>query len=113
MRKIFFISIAAAMSFLPLANSANADLSEILKRGKVNIAVPESFPPFGSLGADGEHQGYDVDVAKLVAKDLGVDLELVPVTIQQAFDWVKSGRISDVKTIIGILWVHQLMNGIK
>ncbi len=40
-------------------------------------------------------------------------LELVPVTIQQAFDWVKSGRISDVKTIIGILWVHQLMNGIK
>ncbi len=40
-------------------------------------------------------------------------LELVPVTIQQAFDWVKSGRISDVKTIIGILWVYQLMNGIK
>lgn len=40
-------------------------------------------------------------------------LELVPVTIQQAFDWVKSGKISDVKTIIGILWVHQLMNGIK
>jgi len=40
-------------------------------------------------------------------------LELVPVTIEQAFDWVKSGRISDVKTIIGILWVHQLMNGIK
>jgi ADP-ribose pyrophosphatase len=40
-------------------------------------------------------------------------LELVPVTIQQAFDWVKSGRISDVKTIIGILWIHQLMNGIK
>lgn len=40
-------------------------------------------------------------------------LELVPVTVQQAFDWVKSGRISDVKTIIGILWVHQLMNGIK
>jgi len=40
-------------------------------------------------------------------------LELVPVTVQQAFDWVKSGKISDVKTIIGILWVHQLMNGIK
>ena len=40
-------------------------------------------------------------------------LELVPVTIQQAFDWVKSGAISDVKTIIGILWVHQLMSSIK
>ncbi|MBH51097.1 MAG: ADP-ribose pyrophosphatase [Candidatus Marinimicrobia bacterium] len=40
-------------------------------------------------------------------------LELAPVTIQQAFDWVKSGKIADVKTIIGILWVHQLMSGIK
>jgi len=45
----------------------------------VKIAVPESFPPFGSVGASGEHEGYDVDVAKLIAKDLGVELELVPV----------------------------------
>jgi len=101
MRKIFFISIAAAMSFLPLANSAYADLSEILKRGKVNIAVPESFPPFGSLGADGEHQGYDVDVAKLVAKDLGVDLELVPVTSKQRIPFLETNRVDLVISSMG------------
>ena len=101
MRKIFFISIAAAMSILPLANSAHADLSEILKRGKVNIAVPESFPPFGSLGADGEHQGYDVDVAKLVAKDLGVDLELVPVTSKQRIPFLETNRVDLVISSMG------------
>ena len=39
------------------------DLSEILADGVVKIAVPESFAPFGSVGATGEHEGYDVDVA--------------------------------------------------
>ena len=101
MRNFFFISIAAAMSFLPLANSAYADLSEILKRGKVNIAVPESFPPFGSLGADGEHQGYDVDVARLVAKDLGVDLELVPVTSKQRIPFLETNRVDLVISSMG------------
>ena len=53
-----------------------ADLNEILKKGEVVIAVPEAFPPFGSVGKTGKHEGYDVDVAKLIAKDLGVKLKL-------------------------------------
>ena len=30
-----------------------ADLNEILKNGEVVIAVPEAFPPFGSVGKTG------------------------------------------------------------
>ena len=64
--------------------SANAaDLNEILKNGEVKIAVPEAFAPFGSVGKTGEHEGYDVDVAKLIAKDLGVKLKIVPVVSKQ------------------------------
>ena len=48
------------------SSTAFADLSDILKLGTVKIAVPEAFPPFGSVGASGEHEGYDVDVAKLI-----------------------------------------------
>ena len=63
-----------------LSFSANtADLNGILKSGEVKIAVPEAFAPFGSVGKTGEHEGYDVDVAKLIAKDLGVKLQIVPV----------------------------------
>ena len=47
------------------------------------ITVPEAFPPFGSVGKKGKHEGYDVDVAKLIAKDLGVKLKLVPVVSKQ------------------------------
>jgi polar amino acid transport system substrate-binding protein len=55
-------------------------LSRIIEAGLVRIAVPEDLPPFGSRADDGTLQGYDVEVAGLLAGDLGVRLELVPVT---------------------------------
>jgi polar amino acid transport system substrate-binding protein len=55
-------------------------LARIIEAGLVRIAVPEDLPPFGSRGDDGTLQGYDVEVAGLLAQDLGVRLELVPVT---------------------------------
>ena len=42
-------------------------LQSILARGEVAIGVPENFPPFGSVGKHFEHEGYDVDVAGLIA----------------------------------------------
>ena len=62
----------AAVAVLLWSTQAKADLSDILSKGVVKIAVPESFAPFGSVGSSGTHEGYDVDVAKLIAKDLGV-----------------------------------------
>ena len=58
--KLFFVFLTFTL------NSAFADLSDILKKGEVKIAVPEAFPPFGAVGKSGEHEGYDVDVAKLI-----------------------------------------------
>ena len=58
---------------------ANA-LDDILAAGVVRIAVPEDLPPFGAKDKDGKLEGYDVEVAKLLAKGLGVRVALVPVT---------------------------------
>ena len=55
-------------------------LDEIIKRGKVQIAVDTGTPPFGVTDANMQPDGADIDVAKLIAKDLGVTLEMVPVT---------------------------------
>ena len=72
-----FKLIKLVVVFLTMTISSSfADLSDILKKGEVKIAVPEAFAPFGSVGKTGEHEGYDVDVAKLIAKDLGVKLKL-------------------------------------
>lgn len=91
--------VAAALMALPLP--AMADLADILESGTVKIAIPESFPPFGALGPSGEYEGYDVDVAKLIAEDLGVELELVPVTSKQRIPFVETDRVDLVIATMG------------
>ena len=61
----------------------------------------ESFAPFGSLGDEGEHVGYDVDVAKLVAENLGVELELVPVVSKQRIPFLETDRVDLVISVMG------------
>lgn len=93
--------IAMGAAAMMLAAPAQADLSEILEEGVIQIAIPESFPPFGSLGPEGEYVGYDVDVATLIAEDLGVELELVPVTSQQRIPFLETDRVDLVISSMG------------
>ncbi|MAL78119.1 MAG: amino acid ABC transporter substrate-binding protein [Sneathiella sp.] len=88
----------AATAFI---GPASADLSEILAAGKVKIGIPENFPPFGALGPEGDYVGYDVDVAKMIAEDLGVELELVPVTSKQRIPFLETDRVDLVISSMG------------
>ncbi|MBX2837248.1 MAG: transporter substrate-binding domain-containing protein [Gammaproteobacteria bacterium] len=76
-------------------------LQDILSDGKITIAVPENFPPFGSVGKSLEHEGYDVDVAALIAEDLGVELEILPVTSKQRIPFLTSGKADLVISSMG------------
>jgi len=93
-------ALAASMALLSVM-PAKADLSDILSSGTVKIGVPESFPPFGALGAEGEYEGYDIDVANLVAENLDVELELVPVTSKQRIPFLETDRVDLVISSMG------------
>ena len=102
MKRLKFLSAAfAALAVVMVSFTAKADLSEILEAGVIKIGVPESFAPFGSLGADGELEGYDIDVAKMIAKDLGVKLELVPIVSKQRIPFLETGRLDLVISTLG------------
>ena len=53
------------------------------------------------MGAEGEYVGYDVDVAKLIGKDLGVKVELVPVTSKQRIPFLETGKVDLVISSMG------------
>jgi len=95
------LALAVAAAGMVTVQPAMADLSDVLSSGTIKIAVPENFPPFGALGASGEHEGYDVDVAKLIAADLGVELELVPVTSKQRIPFLETDRVDLVISSMG------------
>ena len=77
------------------------DLDRIIETGLVRIAVPQDLPPFGSI-RNGQVEGYDVDIAKLVATDLGVRLQLVPVTSVNRIPALLTDRVDLVIANLGI-----------
>jgi polar amino acid transport system substrate-binding protein len=75
------------------ASAQTSVLDTIKQRKKVQIGVLYDAPPFGMLDSDMQPTGYDVDAARLLAKDLGVELELVQVTIPNRIPYLVSSRV--------------------
>jgi polar amino acid transport system substrate-binding protein len=80
----------------------SAALDEIIYGGTIRIAVPKDLPPFGSVGSGGKLEGYDVDVANLIAKDLGVKLELVPVASADRLSLLLTRKVHLVIAGLGV-----------
>ena len=75
-RAALALTLAAAFA-LPAAAQTVADIK---KKGEITIGMLVDFPPYGTTNAQNQPDGYDADVAKLLAKDLGVKANIVPVT---------------------------------
>jgi polar amino acid transport system substrate-binding protein len=69
--------VATATATVPAAAQTVEDLK---KKGEINIGLLVDFPPYGTTNAKNEPDGYDADVARLLGKDWGVKVNLVPVT---------------------------------
>jgi polar amino acid transport system substrate-binding protein len=70
------LSLGAALQGAAVAQS----VADIKKKGELTIGMLVDFPPYGTLNSANQPDGYDADVARLLAKELGVKLNLVPVT---------------------------------
>jgi polar amino acid transport system substrate-binding protein len=85
-----FVALAALAAF---ASVAQADtLSDIRARKKILIAVDIGVPPYGMTDANLKPTGSDVETAQLLAKELGVEMELVPVTGPNRVPFLLTGK---------------------
>lgn len=107
LKKIASVFAAAAMAFSLAAcsgnNSSEADggnasgkfrtVDEIKSSGEVTIGVFSDKNPFGYVDNDGKYQGYDVYFAERIAKDLGVELKLVPVEAASRVEFLETAKV--------------------
>ena len=83
--------------------SAKADAFEdILKKGVVRIATPLDVPPFGSQNEKREPEGFDVELAGMVAKALGVKLEMQQVTGANRIPFLLTNKVDIVISVMGL-----------
>ena len=100
----FILAVMLLSAALPqslYAQQTDNTLESIKKSGVISIAVPQDFPPFGSVGADMQPVGYDIDTARLIAKSLGVKLKLVPVTSTNRISYFTTGQVDLVISSLG------------
>ncbi len=98
-RHLLNLFVAGLALSLP---SAFADgLSDITERGVLKVAVPQDFPPFGSIGPDMQPRGLDIDTAQLLADQLAVKLELTPVNSTNRIPFLTTGKVDLVISSLG------------
>lgn len=101
-KMIGLLGAAALAAGLVAAPALAQTPQEIKDRGTVNIGLLVDFPPFGILDPQGNPDGYDADVARLLAEDLGVELNLVPVTGPNRIPYLLSNQVDILVASLGI-----------
>jgi len=96
--KLLIVCLLSLCMILPGIALADT-LDDILARGTLRVGMEPGYMPFEMTNKKGEIIGFDVDMAKRMAKAMGVKLELVstawdgiiPALITKKFDIIMSG----------------------
>lgn len=99
MKNIMKLALGA---LLLTTSMASADTLEKIKgAGKIVVGVKNDYRPWGYLDASGNIVGLEIDLAKDIAKRLGVEVELVPVVASNRMEFLQQGRIDLIIATLG------------
>lgn len=83
---------AASTAAIGAMPAATGTLDRIIKEKKIRVTAEVTSPPFGLLDRNNQPDGSEIETARQLAKDLGVELELVQVTGPQRIPALLAGR---------------------
>jgi len=76
-----FTAIILTMVLMTTTSQAETTMERIVKTGKMTIAVQTQGPPTSFVDKAGKRTGLAIEIAQMMAKDMGVEL------IIQDYDW--------------------------
>ena len=98
--KKFLCAALIAAAVLSIAGCKKTDkkdtkdaVAALRERGTFVLGLDDSFPPLGFRSEDNEIVGYDIDLAKEVAKRLGVDFRAQPIDWDAKEMELETGKI--------------------
>lgn len=95
MKKIIALLLTLVLSAMVLASCGTAadkqSLDAIKKNGELIVYTNAEFPPFEYL-ANGQPAGVDMDIAKAIADEIGVELKVENVKFDTIISSVQSGK---------------------
>ena len=94
MKKLICTVMVLALMLCCLAGCGNSGktLADVQKAGKLTIATSPDFPPFESLGENGQVEGIEIEILNLICQELGVQLEIQQMDFESVLPGVQAGK---------------------
>jgi polar amino acid transport system substrate-binding protein len=102
-RKLLEAAVSLCCLVMMSAAPAFADqLDDIMKAKKIRISTDVAIPPSGMMDANMKPTGSDVEVAQLLAKDWGLELEFVQTTGATRIPNVLTGKADIIISTLSV-----------
>ncbi len=101
-RNSMVIAISAISMAVMSAAAHASSLDDIITNKKISVGVITDNHPFGFLDVNQKPDGYEIDIARLMAKSLGVEVEFVPLGSQNRIPFLLSGKVDAVVGLLSI-----------
>ena len=98
----FCIAIGLLMTMGWLQTASADALDDIKKAGKIRIAVDLGVPPYGMTDDKMQPSGSDIETARALAKDWGLEFEHVPTTGAARIPALQTGKADLVISTLSI-----------
>ena len=102
MKRFFTAMLATAALFVAAVEAKANAFADIMKKGVVRIAVPLDVPPFGSVNQQRQPEGFDIELAEMVGKAMGVKVELQQVTGANRIPFLLTDKVDIVISVMGL-----------
>jgi polar amino acid transport system substrate-binding protein len=102
-RKFFGAAVPVCFLLMMTAQPACADLlDDITKAKKIRVSTDLAIPPSGMMDGTMKLTGSDVEVAQLLAKDWGLELEFIPTTGATRIPNVNTGKADIIISTLSV-----------
>jgi His/Glu/Gln/Arg/opine family amino acid ABC transporter permease subunit len=106
MLRLLLASVVAALVLPPMleplhAQAPQSALERVRASGRLRVGIDATYPPFG-IAEGGEFSGFDVDIARAIARELGVEAELINASFDGVFPALQNGTFDVVISAVTI-----------
>jgi polar amino acid transport system substrate-binding protein len=97
MRRVsLFLVVSCLVVFISVPAFSQKVLSTIIQKKEIRIGTTGNQPPFSMKAKTGELIGYEIDLAKALATNMGVKLTLVELPFSELLAALKAGKIDAI-----------------
>ena len=101
-KRVLVLTLFALVTALGLASAQSPVLDRIIKNGELRVATSGTQPPFNVVSKDGQLMGLEIDLIRLFADAMNVNLSLQTIPFPELLPALKEGKVDMVLSGLSI-----------